>query len=179
MTETASPDMQHLRDLIRDSTPAIPRRVYAMFSECRCLYDRPFNLSQSMTAQQTAVELTMPAAAKPSIQLKRAYDPPSAKDGTRVLVDRLWPRGLRKVDAAIDEWIKDIAPSTELRRWFSHDPKRWLEFRRRYRTELSKNLTLVNELRKIVRKGRLTLVYSAHDEEHNNAVVLREVIKSC
>jgi uncharacterized protein YeaO (DUF488 family) len=121
----------------------------------------------------------MQMVAKPSIQLKRAYDPPSAKDGTRVLVDRLWPRGLRKVDAAIDEWIKDIAPSTELRRWFSHDPKRWLEFRRRYQTELSKNLTLVNELRKIARKGRLTLVYSAHDEEHNNAVVLREVIKSC
>jgi uncharacterized protein YeaO (DUF488 family) len=145
------------------------------------LHQRSKNDRCSITssAQLQNGELAMQMVAKPRIQLKRAYDPPSAKDGTRVLVDRLWPRGLRKVDAAIDEWIKDIAPSTELRRWFSHDPKRWLEFRRRYQTELSKNLTLVNELRKIARKGRLTLVYSAHDEEHNNAVVLREVIKSC
>ena len=118
----------------------------------------------------------MPTVAKSKILLKRAYRSPAASDGTRILVDRLWPRGLRKADAAIDEWFKNIAPSAELRRWFNHDPKRWLEFRRRYRSELAKNNALVDELRGIARKGRLTLVYAARDEEHNNAVVLRDVI---
>ena len=79
----------------------------------------------------------MQVAAKPDIRLKRAYEPPSPEDGLRILVDRLWPRGLRKADAAIDRWLKDIAPSTELRHWFGHEPTRWEEFRRRYRSELS------------------------------------------
>jgi uncharacterized protein YeaO (DUF488 family) len=110
------------------------------------------------------------------IRLKRAYAPPSADDGIRVLVDRLWPRGVRKSDAAIDRWVKDIAPSTELRRWFGHDPARWDEFERRYSAELSKDAVLLNELRDIAKKGTLTLVYSAHDEAHNQAVVLRNVL---
>ncbi len=118
------------------------------------------------------------AAAKLDVRLKRAYLPPSPEDGVRVLVlvDRLWPRGVRKADAAIDRWAKEVAPSTELRRWFGHDPSRWEEFRRRYRDELSRNAALVNELRAVAKKGRLTLVYAARDELHNEAVMLREVL---
>ena len=116
------------------------------------------------------------AAAKLDIHLKRAYLPVSSEDGVRVLVDRLWPRGVRKADAAIDRWAKEVAPSTELRRWFGHDPSRWGEFRHRYRAELSHNTALVNELRTIAQKGRLTLVYAARDELHNDAVILQDVL---
>lgn len=106
--------------------------------------------------------------------MKRAYEPAARDDGTRVLVDRVWPRGLTKSKAAIDQWMKDVAPSTELRQWFGHDPERWSEFRRRYRAELAHQSDLLKELRAIARSGRLTLVYSARDERHNQAVVLRE-----
>jgi uncharacterized protein YeaO (DUF488 family) len=110
------------------------------------------------------------------IRLKRAYEPATPEDGVRILVDRLWPRGLRKSDAAIERWLKDIAPSAELRRWFGHDPERWDEFQKRYRAELSHHADLLDELRAIARKGRLTLVYAARDEERNQAVVLRDVL---
>ena len=118
----------------------------------------------------------MAHAAKVDIHLKRAYSPASPEDGTRVLVDRLWPRGVRKADAAIDQWMKEMAPSTELRQWFAHDPSRWDEFQQRYRAELARNTDLVNELRTIAQKGRLTLIYAARDEVHNDAVVLRDVL---
>jgi uncharacterized protein YeaO (DUF488 family) len=101
------------------------------------------------------------------IRLKRAYDPPSPEDGVRVLVDRLWPRGLAKSKAAIDRWLKEVAPSNELRRWFGHDPRKWDEFRRKYAAELTGCAELVGELRKAAREGPLTLVYSARDQEHN------------
>lgn len=110
------------------------------------------------------------------VQTKRAYESPAAEDGTRVLVDRLWPRGLKKTDAAIDHWAKDLAPSTELRKWFGHDPARWEEFRRRYSEELSEHREDIARLRDLARKGRITLVYAAHDEAHNDAVVLREIL---
>jgi uncharacterized protein YeaO (DUF488 family) len=110
------------------------------------------------------------------IHLKRAYDPPSLSDGVRILVDRLWPRGVRKADAAIDRWLKEIAPSTQLRRWFAHDPSRWNEFRRRYLAELSHHRDQLDELRTIARRGRLTLIYAARDQVHNEAVVLRDVL---
>ena len=110
------------------------------------------------------------------VQMKRAYESPAAEDGTRVLVDRLWPRGLKKADAAIDHWAKDLAPSTELRKWFGHDPARWEEFRRRYSEELSEHRKDLSRLRDLTRKGRVTLVYAAHDEAHNDAVVLREIL---
>ena len=93
--------------------------------------------------------------------MKRAYEPPSPEDGARVLVDRLWPRGLRKAEAAIDCWLKEIAPSSELRRWFGHDPSRWEEFRRRYRAELSARPELLDKLRALAEQGALTLVYAA------------------
>ena len=111
-----------------------------------------------------------------NLRMKRAYQPANASDGTRVLVDRLWPRGVSKLDASLDEWMKDVAPSAELRKWFGHDPERWQEFARRYRAELSENGVLLKKLRALARKGRVTLVYSAHDEIHNDAVVLRNVL---
>ncbi len=115
----------------------------------------------------------VPAA---NIKLKRAYEKPSPADGTRILVDRLWPRGISKEKAALDGWMKEIAPSTALRQWFAHDPKRWEEFRRRYGEELRAHPERLEELRSLARKGTLTLVYAAHDEAHNDAVVLRDVL---
>ncbi|MEG3148209.1 DUF488 domain-containing protein [Sphingomonas sp. RT2P30] len=111
-----------------------------------------------------------------NVRLKRAYAPVDSGDGARVLVDRLWPRGVSKEDAALDKWMKEIAPSTELRKWFGHDPARWQDFRSRYGMELRHNAELVRHLRSLARQGPLTLVYSAHDEIHNDAVVLRDVL---
>jgi len=110
------------------------------------------------------------------IKLKRAYSSPSAGDGTRILIDRLWPRGVRKSDAAIDRWIKGIAPSTALRKWFGHKPARWQEFCRRYAAEIHDNADQLAELRAEARKGQVTLVFGARDELHNDAVVLRNVL---
>ena len=111
-----------------------------------------------------------------SIKLKRAYEPAAAEDGTRILVDRLWPRGVSKEHAALDQWMKDIAPSTELRKWFGHDPARWDEFRRRYAAELYQNAELLTQLRSLARQGPVMLIYSAHDEVHNDAIVLRDLL---
>ena len=111
-----------------------------------------------------------------NIKLKRAYELPAPEDGMRILVDRLWPRGLSKQRVAIDQWMKDISPSTELRKWFGHDPSRWDEFRRRYATEVHQHPELLDQLRSLARKGPITLVYSASDEVHNDAVELRHVI---
>lgn len=108
-----------------------------------------------------------------SLKLKRVYDPPATSDGTRILVDRLWPRGLTKEKAAIDLWLKEIAPSTELRKWFGHDPEKWTEFSRRYRAELKANPEQVAALRHAIQHGPATLVFGARDEEHNDAVVLK------
>ncbi|HEX7047410.1 MAG TPA: DUF488 family protein [Gammaproteobacteria bacterium] len=110
--------------------------------------------------------------AEPDIQLKRAYDLPARGDGYRVLVDRLWPRGRSKAQLALDEWCKDIAPSDELRKWFGHDAARWTEFRKRYRAELREKTELLDALLAHARP-RLTLVFGAADETHNQAVVLR------
>ena len=111
-----------------------------------------------------------------NVRLKRAYERPARNDGTRILIDRLWPRGLTKEAAAIDEWLKDIAPSTALRQWFGHDPARWEEFRRRYRDEVRQNRLQFGRLRALARQGPITLVFSAHDEVHNDAVVLRALL---
>ena len=110
------------------------------------------------------------------IRLKRAYEPPAAGDGTRVLIDRLWPRGVTKAEAAVDHWFRDLAPSTELRRWFRHDPALWDEFQRRYTGELGRHLERLDVLLRLAHAGPLTLVYGARDERHNDAVVLRRVL---
>jgi uncharacterized protein YeaO (DUF488 family) len=112
-----------------------------------------------------------------AIRLKRAYEPAKRTDGTRVLVDRLWPRGLSKEKARIDHWLKEIAPSTSLRKWFGHDPARWEGFRERYRRELDENAGEVGKLRALARRGTVTLVYSAKDEVHNQAVALRDYLR--
>jgi uncharacterized protein YeaO (DUF488 family) len=111
-----------------------------------------------------------------NVRLKRAYERPAAGDGTRILIDRLWPRGVRKVDAAIDQWAKEIAPSTALRKWFAHDPTRWQEFRSRYAVEVHKHPEQLNRLRDLAKQGPITLVYSARDEVHNDAVALRDFL---
>jgi uncharacterized protein YeaO (DUF488 family) len=110
------------------------------------------------------------------IRLKRAYEAPAPDDGTRILIDRLWPRGVNKADAAIDEWMKEIAPSTNLRKWFGHDPSRWEEFRRRYQTEIRQHAPEFDRLRALARRGRITLVFAAHDQAHNNAVALKDLL---
>ncbi|MBB1473254.1 DUF488 domain-containing protein [Luteimonas sp. MC1782] len=108
--------------------------------------------------------------------LKRAYESPAKNDGERILVDRLWPRGLAKVKAEIDLWLKEVAPSTGLRQWFGHDPEKWSEFKRRYRAELQINPAW-SELQALARQGDLTLVYAAKDQLHNEAVVLKELLE--
>jgi uncharacterized protein YeaO (DUF488 family) len=111
------------------------------------------------------------------IRIKRAYEPPDKDDGVRVLVDRLWPRGLRKERAAVTLWLKEVAPSTELRKWFGHDPARWTEFNRRYRAELAHNDEAVARLAELAVRGPLTLLYAAHDTEHNHALVLIDYLR--
>jgi uncharacterized protein YeaO (DUF488 family) len=114
---------------------------------------------------------------KASVALKRAYEEPAASDGTRVLVERLWPRGISKERAHIDLWLKDVAPSTELRQWFHHDPQKFSEFRRRYEAELQSEAAqaALTQLREIAKQGQLTLVFAAHDAAYSNAVVLHDL----
>ncbi len=111
------------------------------------------------------------------IRLKRAYEPPEKDDGVRLLVERLWPRGLTKEKAGIDEWFKEVAPSQELRKWYGHDPEKWEAFRRRYLDELRGNPDAVNRLRARVKEGPVTFVYAAKDEKHNSALLLKEYLE--
>jgi uncharacterized protein YeaO (DUF488 family) len=111
------------------------------------------------------------------LQVKRVYAAASPADGPRVLVDALWPRGLSRADAKLDAWCKTVAPSTELRRWFGHDPERWAEFLNRYRAELDANPQAVDELRGLLGQGPATLLYAARDEQHNNAIALRDYLR--
>lgn len=112
-----------------------------------------------------------------AIHLKRIYEAPAKADGTRVLVDRIWPRGVRKEQAAVDLWLKEVAPSSELRKWFGHDPARWPEFGARYRRELEAATDGLKTLKQLTRRGDVTLLYAARDEAHNNAVALREYLE--
>ena len=114
------------------------------------------------------------------ILLKRAYEKPETEDGFRVLVDRLWPRGKKKADLRLDAWTKDIAPSTELRKWFGHDPKRWLEFCKRYRNELKNpevRATITQTIHAAAKRNAITLIYGAKDTEHNEAIILQRIFK--
>ncbi len=111
-----------------------------------------------------------------NVAIKRAYETPDKSDGQRILVDRLWPRGLTKERAAIDLWLKEVAPSTELRKWFAHDAEKWTEFKRRYLAELKDNPALA-ELRERARQGKITLIFAARDEQHNEAVILQQILE--
>ena len=110
------------------------------------------------------------------VRIRRAYDPPGRDDGHRVLIDRIWPRGVRKEELRVDEWARALAPSTRLRQWFGHDPARWEAFRKRYFAELDRQAEAVAALAERARRGRVTLVYGAKDEQHNNAVALRDYL---
>jgi uncharacterized protein YeaO (DUF488 family) len=112
-----------------------------------------------------------------NIKIKRAYEQPHKDDGLRILVDRLGPRGLTKEKASVDLWLKEIAPSTELRKWFAHDPDKWKSFRGRYETELSHNQDLIKVLKQKAREGTITLIYGARDEKHNEALVLKHFLE--
>lgn len=113
-----------------------------------------------------------------NVQIKRVYEQANESDGIRILVDRLWPRGLTKQRAKVDLWLKDIAPSTELRKWFAHDPNKWAEFQKRYQAELRENEPALALLREQCAKGKVTLLYGAKDEERNDAVVLKEYLEN-
>jgi uncharacterized protein YeaO (DUF488 family) len=114
---------------------------------------------------------------KHELKLKRVYEAPHKDDGTRILVDRLWPRGLTKEKAKVDLWWKEIAPSTELRKWFGHDPKKWRSFRKRYETELKDHADEIKLLKNKVKEGTVTLIYGARDQEHNEALVLKQFLE--
>ncbi len=112
------------------------------------------------------------------IKIKRIYDPASPKDGKRILVDRLWPRGIKKDEANINEWLKDIAPSNELRQWFSHDPSKWEEFKKRYKKELENKSEMLEMIRERAKISTITLLFTAKDMGYNNAVVLKEILET-
>lgn len=112
-----------------------------------------------------------------SITLKRVYEKPAVADGKRILVDRLWPRGLTKEKAKVDIWLKEIAPSTELRKWFNHEPSKWPQFKKRFRTEMHNNTATLSVLKEFLANGKATVVYGAKDEEHNEAVVIKEYLE--
>jgi uncharacterized protein YeaO (DUF488 family) len=112
------------------------------------------------------------------IRIKRVYEPAELEDGPRILVDRLWPRGIGKKELRLDSWYKNVAPSSQLRKWFNHDPARWDEFKRRYFAELDSNPAAWSSLADLARSGNMTLLYSAKDEEHNNAEALRDYLES-
>ncbi len=115
-------------------------------------------------------------SAKPTIHLKRAYEPAEPSDGKRILVERLWPRGITRDEAALESWAKDVSPSPELRTWYSHDPEKWPEFQKRYRAELEANPEAVEALRKTIGRGPVTFMYAAKDEERNSAALLRRYL---
>jgi uncharacterized protein YeaO (DUF488 family) len=115
---------------------------------------------------------------KMNLSIKRVYEPPEKEDGVRILVDRLWPRGLTKEKASVDIWLKEIAPSADLRKWFAHDRDKWAEFKTRYRAELKENDKQVALLKEEIKKGKVTLMYGAKDEECNEAVVLQEFLEN-
>ena len=110
------------------------------------------------------------------IRLKRAYEAPDPKDGTRILVERLWPRGVRKEDAALNHWFKEISPSPDLRKWYAHDPEKWAEFQERYRAELNANIAELERLKSVCQTGTVTFVFAAKDEVRNSATVLKEYL---
>jgi uncharacterized protein YeaO (DUF488 family) len=135
-------------------------------------------VAPNSTARRSAFAKNIGFGLRENVNVKRVYEQPADADGTRVLVDRVWPRGLTKQRAAVDVWLKEIAPSADLRKWFGHDPSRWKEFEARYRAELDKNGAAIDRLRELIDKGPVTLLYGAHDEAHNNAVALRAYLDS-
>ena len=163
--------VENLRRLRRGVTGVRVKITWTTAQKVRSEYAQATNkyLSGQMAIHDTRFEM---------INLKRAYDPVASTDGTRFLVERLWPRGVKKTALHVHAWLKDVAPSTTLRRWFGHDPKKWSEFRRRYFHELRAHAEVLDPILKLARCSRVTLVYSSHDMEHNNAVALRDYLQA-
>ena len=141
------------------------------------LSNADFERLRVLVYEESGIHLSADKKTMMEIRLKRAYDDPAEDDGYRVLIDRLWPRGVSRERARLDEWAKELAPSAELRRWFGHEPARFAEFRARYEAELGEQGAKLDELRGRARQGTLTLVYGARDTEHNDAVVLADVLR--
>jgi uncharacterized protein YeaO (DUF488 family) len=158
--------------------PAVQRPIRSEVGQLLALHQVRLlrTLEERTSTRPSRILLTM-ASRKPAIQLKRAYEPASSSDGARVLVDRLWPRGLAKERLPLDGWTKELAPSTELRTWFAHTPSRWAEFKARYFRELDAQPEATTLLLELSRQGKLTLVFSAKDLEHNNAAALKEYLE--
>ncbi len=133
---------------------------------------------KTSAGRNTMLRQGMPGKAIIMLKIKRVYDPPSRDDGKRILIDRLWPRGFKKGDERIDEWIKEIAPSTELRKWFNHDPGKWGEFKKRFFAELEAEADQVDSLVGAARKGTVTLLFQSKEKRYNNAVALKEYLDS-
>lgn len=131
----------------------------------------------TISAQRNSQATKLSQQGNMNIKMKRVYEQPDKKDGERILVDRLWPRGLTKEKASVDLWLKEIAPSTELRKWFAHDPNKWKSFRGRYETEIRHNDDLIKVLKQKAREGTITLIYGARDEKHNEALVLKQFLE--
>ena len=163
--------VENLRRLRRGVTGVRVKITWTTVQKVRSEYAQATNkyLSGQMAIHDTRFEM---------INLKRAYDPVASTDGTRFLVERLWPRGVKKTALHVHAWLKDVAPSTTLRRWFGHDPKKWSEFRRRYFHELGVHAEVLDPILKLARRSRVTLVYSSHDMEHNNAVALKDYLEA-
>lgn len=143
--------------------------------ECECFKVglMCFSSASSVEHRFSPLPRIMLQSMKHPIAIKRAYDAPARSDGTRVLVERLWPRGIRKEQLKFDHWFKEAAPSVGLRKWFNHDASKWSEFKRRYRTELNANPNAWKPILELAREGRVTLLFSSHDSEHNNVVALK------
>jgi uncharacterized protein YeaO (DUF488 family) len=154
------------------------RRSWAGADPSRATGGEPNASRVHQTCPSSRIMRLPPAAgiAVVMITLKRAYEPASPADGRRVLVERLWPRGIAKADLGVDEWLKEVAPSTQLRKWFRHDPHKWNEFRRRYFRELDSRPNAWKSILSAARRAKITLIYSAHDTQHNNAVALRDFL---
>jgi uncharacterized protein YeaO (DUF488 family) len=163
--------------IIVQSIESIPAALAsaAAIHQTRCLScsTRSHDFKRILLGKLLSDNAPIPAGERIMLQLKRAYEKPSRSDGQRILVERLWPRGLTKARAALDLWMKDVAPSTALRKWFSHDPAKWKQFQQRYFKELQAHGDALGELRRKSKRGRVTLIYSSHDTEHNAAVALK------
>jgi uncharacterized protein YeaO (DUF488 family) len=131
----------------------------------------------TISAQRSSQAIKAELRVDMNIKIKRVYEQPAKDDGRRILVDRLWPRGLTKGKASVDLWLKEIAPSTELRKWFGHDPDKWKRFRGRYETEIRHKDDLIKMLKRKAREGTITLIYAARDEKHNEALVLKQFLQ--
>ena len=158
---------------MRMTTHARPRHSRSVRAKSRTSH-KPYT---SPARRTRALDAPAAPTGQPDVRIKRIYDKPERSDGVRLLVDRIWPRGVTRRDAALDDWLRELAPSSGLRRWFGHDPKRWSEFRTRYHAELRQHRPRLDAIRRRAARERVTLLYGAKDTQMNQAIVLQEAIR--